>query len=261
MNKKPIAVMDSGVGGLTVAVAMQKLLPYEDVVYFGDSGNCPYGNRTPENIVDLTVNMCDFLYNKGAKIAVFACNTISTLQADIAPKIKMPCIGIVEPASKAVGEKKISPVGVISTNQTCKSRAYPNFINKYNKDAVVAGVGSSELAELIDNGELDYTKIDEVIAREVPDILKQAPCKTIILGCTHYPIVKDRFEKIFPDITFIDPGAEQVKATEEMLSKSGELVKSGEKGKLTIYTSGDGKVYDKMCKLLGIEYTEIVEVK
>lgn len=260
MDKRPIAVMDSGVGGLTVITAIQKLLPNEDVVYFGDSGNCPYGNRTPDDIVNLTVNMCDFLYEKGAKIAVFACNTISTLQEKIAPRIKMPCIGIIEPISKKIGSEGISPVGIISTNQTFKSNVYPDLIKKYNENAAAVGVGSSELAELIDRGDFDYSKIDDVILNEIPIILKQADCKNIVLGCTHYPIVKDRFEKLFPNITFIDPGMEEAVATKELLTKNNTIETSQNKGTLTIYTSGKSDVYAKMCKLLNITYTGIFEV-
>ena len=253
----PIGITDSGVGGLTVVREVMRILPGEDILYFGDSANCPYGNKTKEQLLGFAGGMLGHLSECGIKLAALACNTTSSMIDDLRASFSLPLLGVIEPAAKLVAEKKLSSVGLIATEFTANSKSYDKLIAKYSPDTVVVSKGSPSLAALIDSGEFNWDAIDDEITREVNAILEKGNLKDIILACTHYPIVLDRFEKCFPEVNFINPSYEQAQAVHDYLAKH-DMLSDRRQGSLKIYTTGDPAVYADMCKKLGIIADEII---
>jgi len=258
MNRRdPIGITDSGVGGLTVVREVMKLLPGEDILYFGDSANCPYGNKTKEQLLGFAGNMLSHLSDGGIKLAALACNTTSSMIDDLRQSFSLPLLGVIDPAARLVGERNLSSVGLIATEFTANSRSYDKLIAKYSPDTLVVSRGSQMLAALIDSGDFDWDTIDTEIKRDIKDILSRENVRDIILACTHYPIILDRFEKCFPDVHFINPSHEQAEAVRDYLDEH-DMRSDKEQGSLKIYTTGDPAVYAAMCKRLGIKADKIV---
>ncbi len=259
-SENPIGITDSGVGGLTVAREVQRLLPGEDILYFGDSANCPYGNKTREQLLGFAGKMLSFLAARGIKLDALACNTTSSMIEDLTDCSGVPLLGIIEPAARLAAAENLQYVGLISTEFTAASKSYDRMIERFSPNTRVISKGSPSLAALVECGAFDYDAIDAEIRREVSDILSRGPVKDIILACTHYPIVLDRFEACFPDIRFIDPSREQALAVRKKLAAQ-NLLSGRSHGSLTICTSGEPSVYRTMCTRLGIETKEILSVR
>ena len=188
LNKSnPIGVMDSGIGGLTVVRELQRILPGEDIIYFGDSANCPYGNKTADQIFELSCHMLQFLGSNGVKCTAVACNTISTMAERLRPCFDFRIISIVEEAAKYVIREKLSSVGLIGTEFTVASGKYAELIHQGNPDCHVVGKGSPLLAALVDRGDFNQHDINLEITTQVDNILSREKVNDLILGCTHYP--------------------------------------------------------------------------
>lgn len=252
MNKRhPIGVMDSGVGGLTLVRELKKLCPGEDIVYFGDSANCPYGNRSQEEILQLSHRMIDFLKESRVKVVAIACNTISALVDDLAREQDFEIVGIVSPVSRMVAQSGIKEVGVFATEFTVASGIYNRTIQQANPAIEVYGKGSPNLAALVDQGQCDQDSVREEIRKELGTLLSRQPLQHVILGCTHYPIVSESFQSCFPNVVYINPALEQAKTLVEYLDKQ-DLLNPQAQGNLTVYTSGDTRNYKKIVERLGL---------
>lgn len=248
---QPIGVLDTGVGGLTVVYELQKLLPGEDIIFFGDSANCPYGNRSADEIVELSRRMFDFMSDHHVKATAIACNTISTLKDVLQPQVDHHIISIVQAAADYIVREKIDNIGLIATEFTVRSGCYERLIHEKNPHCMVVGKGSPLLAHLVDRGDFDQTAIDHEIKKEVDEILSQAPIQQLVLGCTHYPIVADNFRRLYPDLNLINPAREQALAMKQYL-KENNLINPQKKGSFAIYTSGDPQSFIKVSDMLGI---------
>lgn len=247
----PIGVMDSGIGGLTVVRELQRILPGEDIIYFGDSANCPYGNKTAEQIISLSRNMLSFLGKSGVKITAIACNTISTLVEQLTPDFDFKIIGIVSPAADYVAREHVKSVGLIATEFTVSTKNYDKLIHAHDPSIEVVGKGSPLLAALVDRGDFNERDINTEIKTQIDNILARQKVDHVILGCTHYPIVEDNFKCCYPNITFINPALEQANAVKSYLAENDGLSGS-ERGSFTICTSGDTEVYINVSKRLGL---------
>ena len=247
----PIGVMDTGVGGLTVVKELQRILPGEDIFYFGDSANCPYGNKPEDEIFRLSSNMIQFLQDNGSKCTAIACNTISTMAEKLRPCFNHRIISIVEEAAKYVIREGIESTGLIATEFTVKSGKYAELIHVGNPNCKGGGKGSHNLAALVDRGDFNQHDINEEIRTNVDVILAQEPVKNLILGCTHYPIVESNFHECYPDINIINPALEQANAVKAYLTEQNAL-NPQKKGTFTICTSGDPQVYVNVAKRLGL---------
>lgn len=256
---RPIGVLDSGVGASTVALEIQKQLPGEDIIYCGDNDNCPYGNRTGEDIVGLTLKMLDFLKEKDVKAVAVACNTISTLIEHYGDKYDFPIISIIKPVSAVVAAGGYENVGVIATEFTIKNGTYAKEIQKINPNVAVHGAGSPTLAGLVDGGNFDGEQVETEV-RRCTDILAEKNVTDIILGCTHYPLVADVFARSAPGVGLIDPAGEQVLQIKAALEAKGELSQKTE-GTLEIYTSGDPSIYRTLAERIGLKTTSITKTK
>lgn len=250
-QKKTIGVIDSGIGGLTVVRELQRLLPREDIIYFGDSANCPYGNKTSDQIFELSRNMLTFLGENEVKCVAVACNTISTLADRLRPCFDFQIVSIVEEAAKYVVRENLEAVGLIGTEFTVASGKYDELIHMGNPACRVVGKGSPLLAALVDRGDFNQHDINLEITTQVSDILSREQVGYLILGCTHYPIVEENFRECFPKLELINPALEQAKAVQSYLDVQAAL-NSQTRGTFTICTSGDLQVYVDVSRRLGL---------
>ena len=260
----PLGVIDSGVGGLTTVAALSKLLPGENVIYCGDNGNAPYGNRTGAEIVELTSHMLRYLANRGVKMVAVACNTISTTFdlpefGGYQDQFGVPVLSIVRAAAEDVGHLRYQSVGVIATAFTIASRCYPTLIDELDPDIAVFGEPSVNLAALIEQGDLTSAAIDTEVTNHLNDLLDAHSVRDIVLGCTHYPILQPLFEAKAPHVAFINPAKDQARDVRLQLVKSGLLLHGSHDtvGTLEINTSGTRPVFDTVLNELGItrDYT------
>jgi len=251
-REKPIGVLDSGLGGLTVVRQLEQLLPEENIIYFGDNANCPYGNRSKEDIFALTRAMLNFMKAEGVKIVAIACNTISALADELRKHYEFPIISIIEEACKYTANEKLKQAGVFATEFTIKNGAYSTLLGRLNPETQVYGVSSRTLAALVDDARFYDPATDAEVLSMINTLMKTNPLvKHVILGCTHYPIVQDIFEKAAPEITFINPAAVQAEAVKTLLTGQ-DLLNNCSKPYLRINTSGDKQLYEKAIKKLEI---------
>jgi glutamate racemase len=231
-HRRSIGVFDSGIGGLTVAKSLFNLLPNENIIYLGDTARLPYGTKSRETVILYSIECLKFLLSKNVKMIVVACNSASSVAVPFLQKItKLPVIGVIDPGSKAATEKtKNSKIGVIGTLGTIKSNAYKKQINKYMKDAEIHSQPCSLFVQLAEDGWTD-NKIAELTAKEYLSRLKEIGVDTVILGCTHYPILKDTIRKVLGKrINLIDSGEETAKEVKVILEKNNLLNTQKKKG-------------------------------
>ena len=251
-KSKYIGVLDSGLGGLTVVKELESILPHENILYFGDNANCPYGNRTHEDILNLSLAMLDFLQKQGIKIAVIACNTISAIVEELRKRYEFPIVSIIEEACKFAAELKLAELGIFATEFTINRGTYNSRLQRLCPETRVHGVPSRNLAALVDSGRFYDPATDTEIRLMLSTLIKSHPeTKNVLLGCTHYPIVQDLFEQAAPDIKFINPAAVQAKAVSALLSVQ-ELLNETSQPIMDIYTSGNKQPYEAAIKKLEI---------
>ena len=253
--KKPIGVIDSGIGGLTVVAAMQKLMPGEDIVYFGDSKNIPYGNRTEEEIYLLTMAMLKFLEDKEVKLTAIACNTISTISKRFEGKLPFPVVDIVTPTVDHIDRMGAEKLAIFATEFTVKMGVYEKMLRARRPGIEVFNEGSRNLAALIDSGEFESQITYDTVKLHLDSIKGKGEVYNIVLACTHYPIVEDIFLDIDPSLNYINPGFQQAKVIRAQLHDMEILERDG-CGRVEIYTSGDPEIYKKAALKLGIKRME-----
>lgn len=252
MDKRKIGIIDSGVGGLTTAREFGLLLPNESIIYAGDNKNVPYGNRSEEEIYQLTKSMIDFLIEKDVKAIAIACNTISSIIDKYFSAYKLPIVSIIKPAIQYVYEKNIKDIGVIATEFTINSRVYDRYLHEKDPEIKVVSEGCPNLATIIDKGGYSDKEVQDEIDRHMYSILKKAPVRDIILGCTHYPIEIEKFKKVGQGINFINPALEQTKYIKCLLEEE-DAISSSKDSKFEVYTTGKKETYINMIKSLSMK--------
>lgn len=220
----PIGIFDSGVGGLTVAREVFKLLPHEDVVYFGDVGRTPYGPRSKEIIIQFTVQDIAFLMEQKVKYIVCACNTASSVALDqIAGNYNIEMVGVIRPGADAAVEKtKTGRIGVIGTNATIASNAYARVIHEEHPDIKVFSLACPLFVPLAEEGYIK--KATYLIAQDYLQTMHDVEIDTLILGCTHYPLLKEVIADVMGDkVTLIDSGEETARVLYRRLTETSLL--------------------------------------
>ncbi len=246
----PIGVMDSGLGGLSVVKALQKLLPQEDILYFGDTANCPYGNKSKDELLRLSSDMLRYLEGHHVKCVALACNTTSSLADELRSAFHTPIITVAESAADAIAQQNLTDVGLIATVSTVKGGIYPRRIAAVSPDCKVYAVGSVHLARLVETGA--QREIEEEICACMDTLLAEHPVSQVILGCTHYPLVLDTFQKYYPQVEFIDPAPYQALCVKNALLDAG-MTTNHETPKLTVCTTGSLDSFRRVCKETGLE--------
>ena len=256
----PIGVLDSGVGGLTIVRELQRILPGEDILYFGDSANCPYGNKTREELLALGNGMLSFLSKNGVKITAFGCNTLSSMIESFIPCFDHKLSSVIVPIAAHIAESGLREVGLIATEFTVSRGGYQKLIHSHDPCIDVVAKGSPLLAALVDRGDFNDAEIDAEIRRQIDDILSRKKVKNVILGCTHYPIVIENFKRCYPDINFIDPAVYQAYAVRDYLASQDNSFNQKQRGNFIICTSGDPQIYANASKLLGLFQPDEIKV-
>ncbi|MDD3732547.1 MAG: glutamate racemase [candidate division Zixibacteria bacterium] len=215
----PIGIFDSGVGGLTVAREVFKLLPQEDVVYFGDVGRSPYGGRSKEIITKFTNQDILFLLEHKVKFIICACNSASSVALDdVAPNFEIPIIGVIEPGARAaIARTKNARIGVIGTMATISSNAYARIIHQVRPDIKVFSLACPLFVPLAEEGYIEK-KATYLIAQDYLQTMRDVNIDTLILGCTHYPLLKNIIADVMGDeVTLIDSGQETAREAYKIL--------------------------------------------
>lgn len=223
MNNRPIGLLDSGIGGLTVQKKLMEVLPIENTVFIADQKNLPYGDKTPAEILKLTRKMVDFLIEQDVKLIIFACNTATAWALEeLRPEIDVPLIGVIQSGSElAVKTSKNKKIGVIATTATINSHAYQREIKNRGPEDQVFEHATPKLVEYIESGA--FKANDQNLIRDSLGDLVDAPIDTLILGCTHYPIIKDQIKNQLPNVTLVDPADQVASYTKKVLEQRHEL--------------------------------------
>ncbi|HWH87838.1 MAG TPA: glutamate racemase [Pseudomonas sp.] len=252
MREAPIGVFDSGVGGLSVLAEIQRLLPNESLLYLGDCGHIPYGEKTPEFIRQRCSVMAGFFREQGAKALVLACNTatvagVADLRRDFPD---WPIVGM-EPAVKpAAAATRSGVVGVLATTGTLQSAKFAALLDRFAADVKVITQPCPGLVELIENGDLHSPELRTLLQGYVTPLLAQR-CDTIILGCTHYPFLKPLLRSMIgTDISLIDTGAAVARQLQRLLGER-DLLAQGPSLPVKFWTSADAQSFRKILPLLG----------
>lgn len=220
MDNRSIGVFDSGLGGLTAVKQIMNELPKESIIYFGDTGRVPYGSRSKDTIIKYSKNDVNFLLKKNVKVIVVACGTVSSVALSEIKEISpVPVIGVVEAAaSAAIDATKSNKIGIIGTSGTIKSGAYERFIKEKNSEIKTYSKACPLFVPLVENGHFD-TMVAELVTEEYLANIKESGVDTLILGCTHYPLLKNTIARFMGDgVTLIDAGAEVAKALKGVIT-------------------------------------------
>jgi glutamate racemase len=210
MNPAPLGVFDSGIGGLTVAHALFECLPHESVIYFGDTARVPYGPKSPDTVRRYSGEILDLLVRRGVKMVVVACNTSTAHALDfLRRRSPVPVLGVIAPgAHAAVAATRAGRIGVIGTVGTIASGAYERAIRALRPDAVVVSQACPLLVPLVEEGWFDHAAT-ELVAREYLQPIQAAGVDVLVLGCTHYPLLKPLLGRVLgPAVRLIDSAAE-----------------------------------------------------
>jgi glutamate racemase len=236
----PIGVFDSGLGGLSVLRELRATLPHEDVLYYADSAHCPYGIRPPADILARTTAIADAFRARAAKMLVVACNTAcSVALRDLRAAHDIPIVGL-EPAVKpAVTISRSGKIGVLATPRTASGEPLGALIRTYAAGARVITVPAPGLADLVEAGCTSGPCVEAAL-RPLLDPLLDEGVDTLVLGCTHYPFLRETIQRLAgPDLTLIDSGTAVARRARAVLAEHDLLRAPGAPGLLTLYTSGD----------------------
>ena len=215
----PIGVFDSGVGGLTVAREIMRQIPNERIIYFGDTARVPYGSKSKETVTKFSRQIVRFLQGQHVKAIVVACNTASAYALEeIEKEIDIPMIGVVKPGAKVAAESTGNgKIGVIGTEGTIGSRIYDTYIKEINPDITVIGKACPLFVPLVEEGLWQDPVTDEIAARYL-SVLIDSGIDTLILGCTHYPMIRSTVGKIMGEtVTLVNPAYETARELKELL--------------------------------------------
>jgi len=241
MNNRPIGVFDSGLGGLTMIKKLTELLPGEDLIYLGDTGRVPYGSRSRETIIKYAGQDAAFLAGYGIKAMVIACNTVCSVAIDsLKTEYDMPVYEVVTaPAKAAAAKTKNGNIGVIGTAATIRSGAYETALKNINPKLNIHSVPCPLFVPLVEEGWTDASDDAALsVAARYLDNLKRINIDTLILGCTHYPLLRDVIMKIMgPDVILVDSGAETAKQVASDLRGKDLLSGSKTDGNIKYYVT------------------------
>ena len=237
---RAMGAFDSGVGGLTVVQAMRQLLPAEDILYLGDTARVPYGNKSPETIVRYSLENLGFLSRNGVKAIVVACNTASAHALTVLQKTAdVPVIGVIAPGVEAaLAATRTGRIGVVGTQGTIQSAAYQNLLRQLRPDVEITAVAAPLLVSLVEEDWLQHAAT-RMILEEYLAPMREAKVDTVVLACTHYPLLKALAQSVLgPDVVLVDSAQNAAAALARTLVENGlEKDSSGAPGRVSICTT------------------------
>ena len=252
----PIGVLDSGIGGFSVARRVQELLPQENILYLGDGANTPYGNHTAEEILEMTRYMLRFMDSHNVKALLVACNTISCLIDQYREEMRCPVLSVVQAGADAVAATPYQRVGVISTCFTAQSGCYPNLIHKQAPERQVFSHGCPDLANLVEQNVGDpaaQPAIDAEIRAGLDGLVNVDKIQCCVLGCTHYPLVEENINRLYPQLKLVDPAEQMARTVGRYLEEKGLVNDQPGQGKLDIFTTGSTEEYTMKATKVGLD--------
>ena len=252
MNTNAIGVFDSGLGGLSAVKQMLKAMPNENIIYFGDTGRVPYGNRSKDTIRRYAMQDANFLLKNNVKMVVAACGTVSSVAPDLEDILKVPYTGVVLPTCfTALRESKNGKVGVIGTTATINSHSYKTRIQLKNPDFQVFEQDCPLFVPLVENGIIDHNDmIVKLVVEKYLSPLKDAGVDTVILGCTHYPLLKEAIGDYMGDkVLLIDSGKETALYTKKVLQENSLSNTSSDNGTAKFFVSDTPDNFEKIASL------------
>lgn len=261
LQNQSIGVFDSGVGGTTVLKEILNLLPNENIIYYGDGGNAPYGEKSTEEIQNLCCKILDFFMEKNCKAVVIACNTATAAALDLLrTTYPIPIIGVIAAgAKKAIESTDNLKINVLATPFTVLSKAYVKELEKLTKNISISQEGCPEFCPMIESGWESYPQRKEILKNHISKLSKEAD--TLILGCTHYPIIKGDIEDIFKG-KIIDPAKETASELKELLENRDITNTSKNLGKIDFYVTGNEKNFKIIAeKFLNFKIENIYSIK
>jgi glutamate racemase len=241
MNRQPIGIFDSGIGGLTVARAIYDRLPHESTIYFGDTARVPYGPKSPETVRRYSLEILHWLLGQGVKAVVIACNTSTAHALDaLRMAAPVPVIGVIEPGARAaVNASRGGAIGVIGTAGTIHSNAYARAIHAISPGVRVEQQACPLFVPLVEEGWFSHPAA-ELIAEEYLRPVRDASVDALVLGCTHYPLLKPLLRRVMGDqVALIDSGEQTAIMLEDTLASSGLMGEPGRTGAHRFVVSDD----------------------
>lgn len=252
MNNNAIGVFDSGLGGLSAIRQMLKAMPNENIIYFGDTGRVPYGNRSTDTIRRYAMQDANFLLKNNVKMVVAACGTVSSVAPDLRDTLGVPYTGVVLPTCfTALKESKNGKIGVIGTTATINSHSYKLRIEEKNPQFTVFEQDCPLFVPLVENGFISRDDmVVKLIVEKYMSSLKNAGVDTVILGCTHYPLLKDAIADYMGDkVTLIDSGKETALYTKKVLEENNLTNTEDKVGTAQFFVSDTPRNFEKIASL------------
>ena len=267
-NAAPVGVFDSGVGGLTVAREIMRQLPNENLVYFGDTARVPYGSKSRDNIIRYSRQIIHFLKTKGVKAIVIACNTASALALDVVrEESDIPIIGVVEPGARAALQiTQTKKIGVVGTEATVQSAMYGKIIKGLDPTVSVIGKACPLFVPLVEEGFAKHKVTEEIIDYYLAS-MKESDIDSLILGCTHYPLLRSRIRAYLGDkIQLVNPAYETAMDLKYILKESGmeNAGKEGEHATYSFYVSDAADKFKQFANSIlpyDIETTQQINIE
>ncbi len=252
MNNKAIGVFDSGLGGLTAVKELIKCLPHENIVYFGDTGRVPYGTRSKETIIKYATQDAKFLLTHNVKVIIAACGTVSSVANELGDSLPVKFSGVLEPTAIACAKAtKTGSVAVLGTTATINSHSYKQLLQKLNPEIRVFEQDCPLFVPLVENG---FTDKNDIIVKSVVERyvsrFKNTEIDTVILGCTHYPLLKSAIaEALGSGVRLVDSGLETALYTKKLLEENQLLSESCEEGTREFFVSDTPHNFESIAGL------------
>ncbi|EOL46120.1 glutamate racemase [Enterococcus phoeniculicola] len=252
-NNQPIGFIDSGVGGLTVVKEALKQLPNENILYVGDTARCPYGPRPEEQVIEYTWEMTRYLMKRNIKMLVIACNTATAVALEeIKEALDIPVVGVILPGTRAaLKATKNNKIGIIGTLGTIKSGSYETALKQKAPQTTVTSLACPKFVSIVESNE-SHSSVAKKIVAETLQSLKHKQLDTLILGCTHYPLLRPIIQNVMgQSVTLIDSGAETVSEVSMLLdyfSIANRPSRQSEKRICDFYTTGSATMFEEIAK-------------
>ncbi|THF79914.1 glutamate racemase [Cohnella fermenti] len=243
--QQAIAVLDSGVGGLTVVREVMRQLPREKILYFGDTARTPYGPRPAEEVVRFTREIVDYLTQYQPKMIVIACNTATAVALDdIRSRVRIPVVGVINPGARAaIGRTKTGRIGVIGTEGTIKSGAYEQALRRLSPHIEVVSKSCPHFVTLVEDGNFRSVETFETVSTSLLG-LRATPIDCLILGCTHYPFLSETISEVMgPNVSLISSAEETAREISTILHENNRLAGNEELPIHQFFCSGDSKKF------------------
>jgi glutamate racemase len=267
-SSAPLGVFDSGLGGLTVVRALRRILPHEDVVYLGDTARVPYGTKGPATVVRYAMGCASHLVSRGVKAIVVACNTVSAVAPDrLRVELDLPVLGVIEPGARAaVAATRTGRIGVLATAGTIASGAYARAVQAVSTRAEVFGQAAPLLVPLAEEGWTDGD-VPRLAARRYLEPLAAAGVDVVVLGCTHYPLLRPVLEAetralVGPDARVVDSASSTAQDVHDFLFARGLAAPRDRPGRLEVLVTDLPRTFEEVARrFLGSDAPEELDVE